>query len=117
LCTYSAVETQTDQQTYETMQLWAIATLPDMQTMSSKYMFSICSESIFSVYVQQGKQWWNHVKILTPKQYEYIIQLTMKVCITFYAFQKSWWEKIWLLVFIVKSIFLSHFQTNLLIIL
>ena len=114
LCTYSAVETRTDQQT---MQPWAIATLPAMQTLFSKYMFSICSASIFSVYVQQGKQWWNHVKILTPKQYEYIIQLTMKVCITFYAFLNPGEKKydFWFLLW--NSIFLSHFQTNLLIIL
>ena len=36
----------------------------------------------------KGKQQWNHIKILkdSPKQYEYILQLIMKVCITFYAF-------------------------------
>jgi hypothetical protein len=30
-----------------------------------------CSAIICSVYVEQRKQWWSHVKILTPKQYEY----------------------------------------------
>jgi hypothetical protein len=35
----------------------------------------------------KGKQHWSHIKILkdSPKQYEYILQLIMKVCITFYA--------------------------------
>ena len=67
LCTYSAVETQTDQQPDETIQ---------------------CRHEPLPVYVQPGKQQWSHIKILkdSPKQYEYILQLIMKVCITFYAF-------------------------------
>jgi hypothetical protein len=39
-------------------------------------------ERMFSKRTQR----WSHVKVLTPKQYEYIPQLIMKVCITFYAF-------------------------------
>jgi hypothetical protein len=67
LCIYSAVETQTDQQTDETMQPWAIASYADnVQQVYVQYMFS----KYMLVYVQQGKQWWSHVKILTPKQYE-----------------------------------------------
>ena len=43
------------------------------------------------VYVQQGETaQWSHIKILkdSPKQYEYILQLIMKVCIT--CFPESW---------------------------
>jgi hypothetical protein len=55
----------------------------------------------------------------SPKAvYEYILQLIMKVCITFYAFlnpgekKSNFWFSLWNSIF-----FISHFQTNILIIL
>jgi hypothetical protein len=67
----------------------------------------------------KGKQQWSHINILkgSSNQYEYILQLIMKVCITFYAFLNSGEKKVtfgfhyeipYSLYHIFKQIFLSN---------
>jgi hypothetical protein len=97
LCTYSALETKRISSQMKQYNA-------DMS--HCQYMFS------------KRKQQWSHIKILlssTNTTYNFNI---MKVCITFYAFlnpgekKSDFWFSLWNSIF-----FISHFQTNILIIL